>query len=538
MAARRAEGPGQRGGPGRGAGRRAGSCPRSEETERAVLGAILMESRIRDEIARTLRPEDFYETPHRVLYEVFQDLASQGTGIDLRTVQATLEQRGQLERVGGIAYLTALELDLPDIGRINTYAEIVKDRSIRRRLIQTAEEVIRDSQDGGRTDGGRTAREVLETFQRRLGVLAQATEYGPARSRDVPDIITLGELSRKIIPDREDVLAGVLKVGDASCISGQPGRGKSLVAVAAAIAIASGRSFAGLAVPRARPVLYVDGELLEIEVKDRALKLAAGLGLRPADFDRLPLRWVIETAQPEEPPKLGTPAGRARLDVVLDLHPEIEVLVLDSLRILFGLGDENKSESWAPVNDFLLAMKRRGLTVLCIHHNSRADNFNGHLSGATAFSQIVNLTERTEGEDAVEVTAMDWGYFKARSLTGAEKIPFGLRLEGEPDGRLYFARCEVSSKKKGGRPPHSRKAESMELLAQGVSTRKRVKLLGVTKSVIQAWDKEAKAAGGGCTVYRVSKDTTGTGTPPAPVPDSVTGTVSGTQVHRGNQAKK
>lgn len=493
MAARRAEGLDQRGGPGRGAGRRAGSCPRSEETERAVLGAILMESRIRDEIARTLRPEDFYETRHRVLYGVFQDLASEGTGIDLRTVQATLEQRGQLDLVGGIAYLTALELDLPDIGRVSTYAEIVQERSVRRRLIQTAEEVIRDSQDGGRT-----APEVLESFQQRLGVLAQAMERGPAGSEDVPDIITLGELSRKIIPAREDVLAGVLKVGDASCISGQPGRGKSLVAVAAAIAIASGRSFAGLTVPRARPVLYWDAEQLESEVKERSTKLAAGLGLAQADVDSLPLRFVIDTAQQEGPPKLHTSAGRARLEGYLEQHPDIEVLFLDSLRILFDLGDENKSESWTPVNDLILAMKRRGLSIVGIHHNSRADTFNGHLAGATAFSQIVNLTARSEGVDAAEVTGLDWSYFKARSLTGTEKIPFGLTLEGEADGCLYWARCNASSKMKKPkreRPPHPRRQEALELRAQGVPVRHVARRLGVSAASVQAWGDEERKRG-------------------------------------------
>jgi hypothetical protein len=281
-----------------------------------------------------------------------------------------------------------------------------------------------------------------------------------------------------------------LKVGDASCISGQPGRGKSLVAVATAIAIASGRSFAGLAVPRVRPVLYVDGELLEIEVRDRALRLAAGLGLRPADFDSLPLRWVIETAQLEEPPKLGTPAGRAQLEAVLDLHPETEVLFLDSLRILFGLGDENKSESWAPVNDFLLAMKRRRLSVVCIHHNSRADTFNGHLSGATAFSQIVNLTARSEGQDAAEVTALDWSYSKARSLTGAEKIPFGLTLEGEPDERLYWARCEASSTKKPkGRREDPRRVHFLSLLAGGAGIRAACKAVGCSTSTGWKWSR-------------------------------------------------
>ena len=318
------------------------------------------------------------------------------------------------------------------------------------------------------------------------GVDESSAAGGPADARDIS--VSLGELCRMIIPTREDVLGGVLKVGDASCISGQPGRGKSLVAVAAAIAIASGRSFVGLAVPRARPVLYWDGELLLSEEKERATKLAAGLGLAQADFDLLPLQFVVEMAQPEEPPKLGTPAGRARLEWLLAQHPEIEVVFLDSLRILFGLGDENKSESWAPVNDFLLAMKRRGLSVVCIHHNSRADTFNGHLSGATAFSQIVNLTARSEGEDLAEVTGLDWSYSKARSLTGAEKIPFGLTLEGEPDGRLYWARCDASSTKRPKRRREDpRRAHFLSLLAGGAGMRAACKAVGCSTSTGWKW---------------------------------------------------
>jgi hypothetical protein len=466
------------------------ALPHSEETERAVLGAILLRPEDLETAARTLRPDDFYSERHQLLYQAFLDLSSDETAIDERTTQAILEQRGQLELVGGLAYLTGLDLDLPDIGRLETYAAIVKERSIRRRLIQTAGDVIRDS-----LDGGRTAPEVLETFQRQLGVLAQAAGHGPAGSEDVPDIITLGELARKIIPVREDVLAGVLKVGDASCICGQPGRGKSLVAVAAAIAIASGRSFTGLAVPRARPVLYVDGELLESEVKERSTKLAAGLGITQGDIGGLPLQFIIELAQAEDPPKLTTKEGRARFERYLDRHPETEVIFLDSLRTLFGLGDENKSESWSPVNDFHLALKRRGLSVVSIHHNSRQDTFNGHLSGATAFSQIVNLTARAEGEDNAEVTALDWSYSKARSLIGAEKVPFGLKLESEPDGRLYWARCDASSRKKKPnreRPPHPRRREALELRAQGVPVRRVAEKLGVSPSSVQAWADEGR----------------------------------------------
>jgi hypothetical protein len=342
-----------------------------------------------------------------------------------------------------------------------------------------------------------------------LGEILAAPERSPAEvdpaadslpAADVPDIsVSLGDLSRKIIPAREDVLAGLLKVGDASCITGQPGRGKSLAAVGISIAVASGGNFAGLVAPKPRGVMYIDGELLEIEVKDRGLKLARGAGLRdPRAIDGLPLRFVVEVSLREESPRLSTPAGRLRIEQLLEQHPETEVLVLDSLRILFGLADENKSETWSPVNDFILAMKRRGLSVLGVHHNSRLDTFNGSLAGATCFSQILNLSARADGEDEQGATALDCSYSKARSLTGAEKVPFGLELAEESDGALYFCRIDASSAKnpkkkaKKERAIDPRRPEALALRAQGVPVREVAERLGCSPTSVTTWTREER----------------------------------------------
>jgi KaiC/GvpD/RAD55 family RecA-like ATPase len=335
-------------------------------------------------------------------------------------------------------------------------------------------------------------------------ILVGAVRHGPAKDEErpeparvwaYPDItVSFGELARKTIPAREDVMAGVLKAGEACCVSGQPGRGKSFFTLAAAIAIASGRSFVGFTVPRARPVIYWDAELPEVEVRERMLSLAVGLGLSRKEFDALPLRLIVENAHDEAYPHLGTREGLVRVSDYLGQRPETEVMVFDSLRLLFRLGDENKSETWAPLSEFFLSMKRHGLSTLSVHHNSRNDTFNGHLSGTTTFSQVLNLSARTEGEDDPGATAFDVSYEKARSLRSAEKVPFGLRMEGEPDGRLYFVRCEASSKKKhkGGRPGDPRKPQAVALLAQGVSIRKVAAKTGAAPSAVQKWAKGLK----------------------------------------------
>lgn len=116
--------------------------PYSEEAERAVLGALLLEPLHIAQVRTRLEPRDWHLERHRLLYRAFLDVADAGSIPDLRTLQAHLDQAGILGSVGGLAYLAALDLDLPDLGRLDEYVGIVKEKSVRRDLIAVARHTL------------------------------------------------------------------------------------------------------------------------------------------------------------------------------------------------------------------------------------------------------------------------------------------------------------------------------------------------------------------------------------------------------------
>jgi replicative DNA helicase len=114
------------------------SLPHSEESERAVLAGILLHSPLLATVSGRLVSTDFYVERHALIYQAMLDLQNEGVDIDVRTLQAKLEQQDTLEAVGGVSYLASLDLDLPDLGRLDAYVDIVKERSVRRQLIEAA----------------------------------------------------------------------------------------------------------------------------------------------------------------------------------------------------------------------------------------------------------------------------------------------------------------------------------------------------------------------------------------------------------------
>ena len=118
------------------------ALPHSEEAERAVLGALLMHPLRIAQVRTRLEPRDWYLERHRLLFQAFLDVADAGSTPDLRTLQAHLEQAGILAAVGGLSYLATLDLDLPDVGRLDEYVAIVKERSVRRDLIVEAQRTL------------------------------------------------------------------------------------------------------------------------------------------------------------------------------------------------------------------------------------------------------------------------------------------------------------------------------------------------------------------------------------------------------------
>ncbi len=211
------------------------SLPHSDESERAVLAAVMLDPRLLATVAGRLVSEDFYFERHQLLYQAMIDLQEEQVEIDLRTLQARLEQQANLDAVGGLAYLAGLDVDLPDLGNVESYADIVKERSVRRRLIQASGEIIRDSLDGGLEANealGRAEQVILglgeESIRRGFSSITSIFEETLAELEERPGTGLIGLPSGFIDFDRK---TQGLNKGNLIIIAGRPGMGKTSFAL-------------------------------------------------------------------------------------------------------------------------------------------------------------------------------------------------------------------------------------------------------------------------------------------------------------------
>jgi len=115
--------------------------PQSLEAEQATLGAMLMEREAVARVVDTLEVDDFYSPQHQVLYRAVIDLFNDGDPVDLVTLQARLQDRGQLETIGGVNYLVTLQEAAPTAAAVGTYARIVREKAVLRGLIKAADQI-------------------------------------------------------------------------------------------------------------------------------------------------------------------------------------------------------------------------------------------------------------------------------------------------------------------------------------------------------------------------------------------------------------
>jgi replicative DNA helicase len=112
--------------------------PQSIEAEQSVLGAVLIDRDAMIEIADFLKPEDFYRQAHARIYAVMLDLSERREPIDIVTVSESLERTGDLETIGGRAYLGTLTNQTPTAVHAAQYARIVERKAVLRNLIAAA----------------------------------------------------------------------------------------------------------------------------------------------------------------------------------------------------------------------------------------------------------------------------------------------------------------------------------------------------------------------------------------------------------------
>lgn len=115
--------------------------PHSIEAEQSVLGGLMLDNERWDDVAERVVAEDFYTRPHRHIFTEMARLQESGSPIDLITLAESLERLGQLDSVGGFAYLAELSKNTPSAANISAYADIVRERAVVREMISVANEI-------------------------------------------------------------------------------------------------------------------------------------------------------------------------------------------------------------------------------------------------------------------------------------------------------------------------------------------------------------------------------------------------------------
>ena len=145
--------------------------PHSEDAERSVLGSMMVDKNALFDVLEILSPDDFYTQKHREIFDAAQDLNRKFVNVDIVTVSEELRKRGTLELVGGPSYVASLAADVPAVSNAESYAEIIREKSMLRQLIRASSSILDDSYDA-RLD----AEDVLASAEREILGISKLTQ--------------------------------------------------------------------------------------------------------------------------------------------------------------------------------------------------------------------------------------------------------------------------------------------------------------------------------------------------------------------------
>lgn len=206
--------------------------PHSLEAERSVIGSVLINPDIFLEISYKLKAEDFFIHRHKFIWDSFERLHQKGTTIDMVTVTEELDRFGNLNEIGGPAYLTSLLNEVPSSLNAENYADIVVGQSLRRQAIEWANRIATSAyNESNNTEDvisemskASTSIAELSSGERLKGARQVASEefdrlYEAAESKELPGVPTgFYDL---------DHLLNNMRAGDMDIIAGRPGMGKT-----------------------------------------------------------------------------------------------------------------------------------------------------------------------------------------------------------------------------------------------------------------------------------------------------------------------
>ncbi len=358
--------------------------PHSLEAEQSVLGGLMLDNEAWDRAGELVTAEDFYRRDHRLIFAAVRMLAEEGNPFDVVTLAEALDQRGELEDAGGIAYLNTLAVNTPSASNIKAYANIVRERSVLRQLLKVANEIA----DTAYHPEGRKVHELLDEAEKKV------FEIADQGSRNRKGFVGMKELLVKAVDridylfQQDEAITGIttgfadfdgktsgLQRSDLIIVAGRPSMGKTTFAMNLA---------ENAAIMAQVPVAVFS---MEMPGEQLAMRMMSSLGridqhkvrtgkLEDDDWPRLTSSVGILSEAPiyiDDTPGLTPTELRARCRRLAREHG-LGLIVIDYLQLMqVSGGGENRAAEISEISRSLKALaKELSVPVIALSQLNRS----------------------------------------------------------------------------------------------------------------------------------------------------------------------
>ena len=371
--------------------------PFSLEAEMALLGALLLNPRVAPDVIGIIqRDDDFYAESHRALYRTLLEVYDRTPDADLVPIIDALRDKGQLEAIGGAAYLEKLATETPSSAGALHYARIVAEKAKLRKLVEAAEQILYDTLHVGQL-GPDGAREVIDRAETLVFEIAQEDQKSDPQllndllQREVERLMAGDGQGATGVPTGYtdlDKLTSGLQPGEMIVLAARPSMGKTALALNLAEQIARGGRTRWEGTPKGAPV-GVGVFSLEMTKAAVALRFLSAM----SGFDSQTLRGGRQLSQQEllqitdagedlkqcrifidDTPGLSVMALRARARRMVQQH-SVGIIIIDYLQLLTAPGSarESRQVEVSAISRGLKALARElNIPVVCLSQLNRA----------------------------------------------------------------------------------------------------------------------------------------------------------------------
>ena len=369
-----------------------------------------------------------------------------------------------------------------DAGNLLPVAEMARQKYAEREIVLCADNDIHE--DGKPNTGVLKATEAAKAIGAKLAIcpairgrkadfndLFTDTEDGPDKVRVCIEkamaeaqpkksayrCLNITELIEKEYPPREMLLGPIMALQSLSMVFAKTGVGKTHFALSCAYAVASGGGvFGRWFAPSPARVLYIDGEMPATALQKRIQAIALGSETTITDPDFF--RVLTPDEQEAAMPNLATKEGQEAVEPFLD---GVSLVVVDNLATLVRTGKANDEDAWVPVQGWLLSLRRRGISVLLVHHANKSGYQRGNNSKEDILDSVIELRRPSDYKHS-EGARFEVRFTKARGAYGEDVEPFEATLSIDENGQCIWTTRKVEDVVDG---------KIADLLQEGLSVR-------------------------------------------------------------------